>query len=175
MALIKRATTEEKEARRQEKDAQRAAKDAEKAKRREAKAREILRNQFLASPAGHARTAFDAGDQVFQCSFDVYQTQTFHVPLVGAYSAPKSTSDPSDILNSVCNEGWELVNGSFVFLETGSESRDKFLASGQHIAVSGTIMGYYLFKRCEPNRRETIDPWDVPEAVGEVAALVDTP
>jgi len=51
------------------------------------------------------------------------------------------------ILNSVCREGWDLVNGSFVFHELGSESRDKFMASGQNVAVRGTIVGYYLFER----------------------------
>ncbi len=102
--------------------------------------------------------------------FDVVETRAVTVAMHGAYSRPKSTSDPTEILNSVCNEGWELVNGSFVFLETGSESRDKFLRSGQQIAVSGTILGYYLFKRCEANRRDTTNPWDVPEAVEDSAA-----
>jgi hypothetical protein len=175
VALIKRTTSEEKEARRLAKETERAAREAEKAREVESKAKEKLRSQFFASPAGQARIAFENGGQVFQYALDVYTTQTFHIPMVGAYSAPKSTSDPSEILNSVCNEGWELVNGSFVFLETGSESRDKFLASGQHIAVSGTILGYYLFKRCEANRRATIDPWDVAEAVDEVADSVTEP
>jgi hypothetical protein len=53
----------------------------------------------------------------------------------------------------VCNEGWELVNASFVFHELGSESRDKFLATGQNIAVKGTVIGYYVLRRCEDNRR----------------------
>jgi hypothetical protein len=54
---------------------------------------------------------------------------------------------------------------SCVLLELGSESRDKFIASGQHVAVKGTVLGYYLFKRCEPNREEMTDPWDLPIAV----------
>ncbi len=69
----------------------------------------------------------------------------------------------------MCNEGWELVNGSFVFLETGSQSRDKFMRSGQQIAVSGTVWGYYVFKRCDANKRDTTNPWDVPEALEAVA------
>jgi hypothetical protein len=64
-----------------------------------------------------------------------------------------ASTDPAAILNSVCNEGWELVNGSFVFHELDSESRDKFLASGQNIAVKGTVIGYYVFRRCEGNKR----------------------
>jgi hypothetical protein len=53
------------------------------------------------------------------------------------------------------------VNGSFVFLELGSESRDKFLASGQQVAVKGSVLGYYLFKRCDANKRELQMPWEV--------------
>jgi hypothetical protein len=53
----------------------------------------------------------------------------------------------------------ELVNGSFVFVETGQQSRDKFMSSGQNVAVSGTVVGYYLFKRAPENRRADADPW----------------
>jgi hypothetical protein len=58
------------------------------------------------------------------------------VAMVGSNVAQK-TADPTVILNSVCNEGWELVNGSFAFVETGQQSRDKFMSSGQNVAVSG--------------------------------------
>ena len=149
MALIKRATPEEKEARAREKAQEQAAKE-----------RERLRTEFLESPAGQARSAFERGDQVFQYSLDVLSTHAIVLPMVGAYTGPRSTADPSEILNSVCGEGWELVNGSFVFLELGSESRDKFLASGQQVAVKGSIVGYYLFKRCEANKRQTVNPWE---------------
>jgi hypothetical protein len=63
------------------------------------------------------------------------------------------TSDPVWVLNSVCREGWELVNGSFVFVEQGQQSRDKFMSSGQNVAIKGEVVGYYLFKRCDANRR----------------------
>ena len=146
---FKRASPEEKE-----------AQAREKGLRERQKAIEKMRADFYASPAGHAREAFDRGDSVFQYSIDVHRTQAIVLPMIGAYTGPKTTTDPSDILNSVCNEGWELVNGSFVFLELGSESRDKFMASGQQIAVKGSIIGYYLFKRCETNKKDSIDPWD---------------
>ena len=113
------------------------------------------------SPAGRARKAFQNDDQVFQYELDVRKTQAIVVPMLNAYSSTSTTADPTAILNSVCHEGWELLNGSFVFLEKGSESRDKFLASGQQVAVRGTIIGYYLFKRCEANKREVVDPWEV--------------
>jgi hypothetical protein len=81
------------------------------------------------------------------------------VAMVGSNVAQK-TADPTVILNSVCNEGWELVNGSFAFVETGQQSRDKFMSSGQNVAVSGATVGYYLFKRCEAKRVATLaEPW----------------
>jgi hypothetical protein len=146
-----RGTPEEKEARARQAAAERDARRLEK-----------LRRAFYASPAGNARSAFENGDQVFQYEIDVRQTATVVVPMRRAYARPQGATDPTAILNSVCHEGWELVNGSFVFLETGSESRDKFLASGQQIAVKGSVIGYYLFKRCEANKRDVIDPWDAP-------------
>jgi hypothetical protein len=48
-------------------------------------------------------------------------------------------------------EGWELVTAPFVFVETGQESRDKFLSSGQNVAIKGATVGYYLFRRAEQN------------------------
>ena len=111
------------------------------------------------SPAGKARVAFGAGEQVFQYAHDVTSQKAIIVAMVGSTTA-KQTSDPSEILNSVCHEGWELVNGSFVFVHEGSQSRDKFMSSGQNLSVKGTTVGYYLFRRCEGNRRDVGDPWE---------------
>jgi hypothetical protein len=68
---------------------------------------------------------------------------------------------PVDTLNAVSDEGWELLNGSFVFVETGEVSRNKALSSGQQVAISGRVVGYYLFKRNEQNRSSSPDPWDL--------------
>jgi hypothetical protein len=127
----------------------------------ESAARENQRASFLASPAGRARAAFERGDRLFQFVIDVKNTQAVVIPMGPAKTAT-TTNDPVAILNSVCDEGWDLVNGSFVFHELGSESRDKFLASGQHVAVKGTVIGYYLFRRSDENARKSRDPWDVP-------------
>jgi hypothetical protein len=74
-----------------------------------------------------------------------------------AASSPDSatgqqTSDPVAILNSVCHEGWELVNGSFVIVD------------------GRTTVGYYLFKRCEANRSDTTNPWDYTAETGDSGA-----
>jgi hypothetical protein len=50
----------------------------------------------------------------------------------------RSTTGPSEILNAVGTEGWGLGNGSFVFVEQGPQSRDKFLSSGQNVAIKDT-------------------------------------
>jgi hypothetical protein len=135
------------------------AKEIEAAEENRRKQIEKARQAFFGTPAGQARVAFERGDQVFQYSANVMSQQAIIVAMVGSNVAQR-TSDPTVILNSVCNEGWELVNGSFVFVEMGQQSRDKFLASGQNIAVRGATVGYYLFRRNEANRRETSrEPW----------------
>lgn len=162
-----------------ETDEERAARSAEKQQRADAKAREKAladdqrrlqqrraerdsqRKAFAASPAGLARAAFGRQDRLFQFFLDVKDTKPIVIPM-GAATTATTTSDPVAILNSVCDEGWELVNGSFVFHELGSESRDKFLASGQNVAVRGTIIGYYLFRRSDANKRQKQESWDVP-------------
>lgn len=108
--------------------------------------RQIAR--FNASPVGQARAASARGDKVFQYSHDVVSQGAVIVPMIGS-TTTKETADPSEILNAVCNEGWDLVTGSFVFIEEGSQSRDKFASSGQNVAVKGRVVGYYLFKRTE--------------------------
>jgi hypothetical protein len=159
-AMLKRQSEEEREAKRQEKEGRKSAEAQTKAERLELERIERERQAFLASPAGQARTAFERGDQLFQFEIDVKNTQAVVIPMVTATTNTSST-DPVEILNSVCHEGWELVNGSFVFHELGSESRDKFMASGQNIAVKGTVIGYYLFRRSEANRRQAAQPTEV--------------
>jgi hypothetical protein len=149
--MFKKKTDEEKEVERLEAERRKEIAAQEKAKEAQRKAEQA----FAASPAGQARNAFEAGNALFQFEIDLKNTKAVVVPMMTATTQTTST-DPSAILNSVCREGWDLVNGSFVFHELGSESRDKFLASGQNIAVKGTVIGYYVFRRCEANRH--IDP-----------------
>jgi hypothetical protein len=117
--------------------------------RRQAQA-EKERGQYLSSPVGQAETAFARGDHVFQYSHSVMSQQAIIVAMVGSNTS-KTTTDPSEVLNAVCCQGWELVNGSFVFVVEGEQSRDKFMASGQNVAVKGQTVGYYLFRRCPGN------------------------
>jgi hypothetical protein len=162
--LIQRKTAEEK-----------VARTAQKQADREAKAREKLRRKFFGSPAGQARVAFEGGAQVFQYEADVKAMKAL-VNFVGPTGGTETllsrlAGGPVATLNTVADEGWELVNGSFVFLETGQVSRDKFMSSGQQVAVAGKVVGYYLFKRNEALKKHVLDPWDVSDA--EAVELAD--
>ena len=164
--MLKRQTEDEKrlkaEQRAQQTEAFAASeRQRQEASRREeeARRREEERKAFLATPAGQARLAYERGDHVFQYSIDVMNQQAIILAMIGS-ATKQRTSDPVAILNSVCHEGWELVNGSFVFVEQGAQSRDKFMSSGQNIAIKGSTVGYYLFRRFEPNRREPAEPWN---------------
>jgi hypothetical protein len=124
-----------------EKESQRLEKDAEKGNK-----------AFWQSPAGQASLAYDRGDQVFQTSLHLMDQDAVIVRMVGSMS-PSTANDPTAQLNAVCNQGWELLSGAVTFVTTGEQSRDKFTSSGQNVAVKGHIMGYYLFKRAEQNKR----------------------
>jgi hypothetical protein len=122
----------------------------EEARRREQDLRRE-REAFLATPQGQARQAYERGDLVFHYVLDVMTQQAVIVSMVGS-TTTKKTTDAVGVLNAVSKEGWDLVNGSFVFVEEGPQTRDKFMSSGQNVAVRGRTLGYYLFKRCEANR-----------------------
>ena len=166
MALISKKTPEQKaieagikEQEGETRERQQAQAAAEKAERERAEHREKVRQAFFATPAGRARLAFEAGDELFQFSIDVMNQKAIVVAMVGANTSKKAT-DPSAVLNSVSNEGWELVTGSFVFVEEGQESRDKFASSGQNVATKGTTVGYYLFRRREELQGDKPEPWE---------------
>jgi hypothetical protein len=133
-----------------------AARAKEKEAQRQAGQEEKERRVFDQSPAGQARLAFERGDQVFQYSIDVMNQQaivrTMANPGGPSATTKARTNDPTGVLNSVCDEGWDLVNGSFVFLEEGETSRKQALSSKVQTAVKGTVMGYYLFKRNVANK-----------------------
>jgi hypothetical protein len=155
VALLRKKSPEERAEEEALKEQQRAANE----RRRHVEQLEKARREFFESPVGQARTAFERGDLLFQFSIDVMNQKAIIAPMMGGTTTQK-TSDPVAILNAVCREGWDLTSGSFVFVEQGQESRDKFTSSGQNVAIKGQTVGYYLFKRCESNRVESKKPWE---------------
>lgn len=58
----------------------------------------------------------------------------------------QTTHDPTSVIDAIEAEGWHLEHAGYLFRETGSVSRDKFLSSGQTASVTGEIVGIYLFR-----------------------------
>lgn len=142
VGLFKQMTPEEHAASEAEKARKQASAEQQKAEKHAQRQLEL----FLASPQGQARTAFEAGDAVFQVDFPVMTQKAEVVAMVGAFNSAKS-SDSTRTLNDIVVEGWDLVTASFVFVVQGEESRDKFMSSGQNVAVKGETRGYYVFRR----------------------------
>jgi hypothetical protein len=102
--------------------------------------------EFAASPAGQARAAKAAGMKIFQIDMPISKTKGYTVAMIGAFANSTKTKDYSNVIQSIEEEGWRLVHVGYVYRITGSESRDKFMRSGQQEAVSGEIVGIYLFR-----------------------------
>jgi len=140
MSLFK--STPEEHARREQRKEEKRKKAAEAEKARQEK-------EFNDSPAGKARAAKKAGMKIFQIDMPLSKSKAFTLPMLGAYSNKSKAKDYSNLIQAIEEEGWHLEHVSYVFRWTGSESRDKFLASGQQESVSGEIIGIYIFRAME--------------------------
>lgn len=113
---------------------------------KEAASKAAEERAFWESPVGQARLAHERGDEIFQLAMPLRGQKAVIAPMIGGLSTA-TEKDWSAELNEVFREGWDLINGSVVYVQTGQESRDKFMASGQNVAISGQVIGYYLFRR----------------------------
>lgn len=144
-----RRTAEEKSARQEEKQREQATKQAQKDQEQEQRRLAAEKTAFDASPPGQARLAKEAGHRFFQT---VIPIENVDRTALAKFSHEMQTrvKDTSDVvgalLTAIEEEGWELIEAGYVFRQTGGASRDKFLASGQQIAVMGDTLGVYLFK-----------------------------
>jgi len=117
---------------------------AEERKRAEEEKRH-RESAFHASPAGQARAAKAAGMKIFQIDLPISKTKGYVAMVPGTLSSTK-TKDYSNVIQSIEEEGWHLDDVGYVYRITGSVSRDKLFTSGQEEAVSGEIVGVYLFR-----------------------------
>lgn len=128
---------------------EKAAQEAENARERERNALAQQQAAFNASPPGQARLAKQAGQRFFQLILSIENVDRTWLAKF-THEMTTRVRDTGDIvgasLTAVADEGWELVTAGYVFRQTGGASRDKFLASGQQIAVIGDTLGLYLFK-----------------------------
>lgn len=119
-------------------------------KRRKASAAEAARREsaFLKTPPGRARTARKAGMKIFQIDMPLSQSKAHIEPMTGAFTKKETAANNANMIQAI-EEGWRLEGVGYVFRWTGSETRDKFLASGQQESVSGEITGIYIFRAIE--------------------------
>ena len=165
MALFSRLSPEEKAEQKQQKEEAeferlRARKKHER-ERQEAEQKRKEEEAFRATPAGQARTAKEAGRVVFQYLEALTETTGIVIPMVGAYTTDEKgfTDIQSAVdlmgralesaIEQIESEGWRMIDAGYVFQQTSSESRDKFLASGQQEAISGRVLGIYTFRIVE--------------------------
>jgi hypothetical protein len=109
------------------------------------------RAEFLESPVGQARTSFERGDLVLQLELDFANQRPAIIPAMGAEAHTAgaevhTTTDPTEILNAVCREGWDLLSASMIPLDAGPS---RATGSGRG---KGQAVGYYTFRRCPQHR-----------------------
>lgn len=124
--------------------------ERERVKQEEAeqRAKEAAEAAFWASPQGQARAAIYYKQAWFQVALPLSVTQrTTMGVLSGSHQDVRRTETlHNETISLIESEGWQLWHVGYVWQQTGSVSRDKMLSSGQVAAVTGEIIGIYLFK-----------------------------
>jgi hypothetical protein len=92
-----------------------------------------------------ARRARERNDQFFEIQLEVAESSR-DVRFGEADSGSRSHNDNAGDLAAIEAEGWKLVNVGYVFVSTGQSSRQKVFGTGESFAVSGVVVGIYLFR-----------------------------
>jgi hypothetical protein len=117
--------------------------------RKKAEAARRAEAAFQASPQGKAAEAYARGDEFLQIeiphsSVTGFTNAAFNSTTKGTI---RRNLTRTDLLGQIEETGWHLEHANWVYIQTGQNSRDKFLASGQHVVVTGEVIGIYLFRR----------------------------
>jgi hypothetical protein len=125
-----------------------------KARQREAERLTIEKREqdaaFAQTPAGKAREARKQGSYVFQISLPVSESKGQVYELLGPVrKTTMRRSKYGSVFDAIETEGWRLEHAGYTFVVTGTESRAMTLARGEREAVSGTVLGIYLFRRVD--------------------------
>lgn len=128
--------------------------EKEAAEKQEKLKRQIEKRQriFNASPQGQARKAFENGSTLFQIDLTFSETSAV-VRAMEKAKTDERTFNNSETLEKIESEGWQIDHVGYVFKMLGSVSRDKFMSSGQQESVTGEIVGIYIFRRKESNKK----------------------
>ena len=99
-----------------------------------------------------AREAFARGDEVLELALPLNQ-QSGRVSALGGEKSVAAMDTSAELSRG--QGGLVLARRlGRVRAELPEASRDKFFLSGQQVAISGAVVGYYVFKRDETKRTE---------------------
>ena len=116
--------------------------------RRQVPTRTVQEQQAAApvqSPAEQARAARAAGARIFQIVLLVSDTAGFVVELSGTTTSTRTVAQ-TGVLEAIEAGGWRLEHVGYVYRVISTVSRDKLFSSGQQEAVTGELVGIYLFR-----------------------------
>lgn len=146
MAMFK--SSEEREVERREREAERARAEAAAAERRKEAEEQEAQRRWAASPAGQAHAAKQAGHRFFEVQLRVGSNEgssTF-----GMAQHNVSIQSSALALADIEKAGWRLEHASYFHMITGETSSAKMLGTGEATAVTGQIIGAYLFRATDP-------------------------
>jgi hypothetical protein len=132
-------------------DEERAAEKAAAEAAEQARQEEAKRQAWLASPVGRAVSARESGDGFFEIQLEVGVSRRGVGWGSSDWEEERSTTAHTDVLSAIEAEGWRLEHAGYFFMPTGESTADRFLGTGQNVAVSGVTVGAYLFRR-DPSR-----------------------
>jgi hypothetical protein len=78
---------------------------------------------------------------------ETIQSPVFFDPGRDGRSNRRQSFSRTDVLGQIEEVGWHLEHASWLFVQTGMNSKDKVLSAGQWTNASGEVVGVYLFRR----------------------------
>ncbi|MFI5428310.1 hypothetical protein [Aeromicrobium sp. UC242_57] len=125
--------------------AERACVEAAQAAARAEAAKKAAEAKRRAGPVGQAGVAKEAGLRFYEVQLDVGVTQGSATFGEASGSETRSAAHPGHA-GEIEALGWKLEHVGYVYQVTGEETTDKFVTTGQRVAVSGKTVGIYLFR-----------------------------
>jgi hypothetical protein len=102
---------------------------------------------WSATPTGQAFAAYQSGSAFYQVEIPHSKMTGIANGFWGSRQGKRTESVAPDVLGQIEASGWRLEHASWVYVQTGQDSRDKFMASGQQVVVTGEVVGVFLFRR----------------------------
>jgi hypothetical protein len=137
-------SAEEREAERRRKQEQADAAEAARARADRVAEEERLRTEFLATPLGEATTAKEAGQEFLEIQLEVGGVGGSAA--FGMATGSRETASSAETLAEIEQLGWRLEHANYLYLITGETSSARILGSGEATAVTGVVVGVYLFR-----------------------------